>query len=207
MIEALAWIGLVAFAVSGATAAAQARLDIVGFTLIAVVTGYGGGTLRDLLLGVRPVSWVEQPAGLWLCAITGIVCFIFERGLQHRRLNQLLPWADALGLGAFAVIGTEIALRTGAGPFISILMGVVTATIGGLGRDVLCNQVPMVLRKEIYALAAALGAAAYVAALAVGMPQTVAAIVGFFAGLTLRAAAIALRLSLPTARSRTSKSG
>ncbi|GIL40495.1 trimeric intracellular cation channel family protein [Roseiterribacter gracilis] len=202
MIEALAWIGLVAFAISGATAAAQARLDVVGFALVAVVTGFGGGTLRDLVLGVRPVNWVEHPAGLWLCALTGIVCFIFERGLQHRRLNQLLPWADALGLGAFAVIGTEIALRTGAGPFISILMGVATATIGGLARDVLCNQVPMVLRKEIYALAAALGATTFVVMLEVGMPQEVAAIIGFAAGLTLRAAAIALRLSLPTARAR-----
>lgn len=203
MIETLAWIGLVAFAISGATAAAQARLDIVGFALVAAVTGFGGGTLRDLLLGIRPVTWVEHPAGLWLCAATGIVCFVFERGLQHRRLNQLLPWADALGLGAFCVIGTEVALRHGAGPFISILMGVITATIGGLARDVLCNQVPMVLRKEIYALAAALGAAAYVGMIELEMPQPVAAVVGFSAGLTLRAAAIALRLSLPTARPRT----
>jgi uncharacterized membrane protein YeiH len=201
MIEALAWIGLVAFAISGATAAAQARLDIVGFALVAVVTGFGGGTLRDLVLGIRPVNWVEHPAGLWLCAATGIICFIFERGLQHRRLNQLLPWADALGLAAFTVLGTEIALRTGTGPFIAILMGVATATIGGLARDVLCNQVPMVLRKEIYALAAALGAATYVATLAVGLPQPAAATMGFVAALTLRAAAIALRLSLPTARS------
>jgi uncharacterized membrane protein YeiH len=200
MIETLAWVGLVAFAISGATAAARARLDAVGFTLVAVAAGLGGGTLRDLVLGVRPVTWVQHPAGLWLCAATGFVCFFFERALQHRRLAQLLPWADALGLGAFAVSGTEAALRAGAGPFIAVLMGVATATIGGLARDIICGEVPLVLRKEIYALAAALGAATYVATLSVGLPQHAATLIGFAAGLTLRAAAILLHLTLPTAR-------
>jgi uncharacterized membrane protein YeiH len=202
MIETLAWVGLVAFAISGATAAARARLDVVGFTMVAVVTGLGGGTLRDLLLGVRPVGWIENPAGLWLCAATGFVCFFFEPALEHRRLAKLLPWADALGLAAFAVSGTAAATHAGAGPFIAVLMGVATATIGGLARDIICGEVPLVLRKEIYAVAAALGAATYVAALSVHVPEHAATLFGFTAGLTLRAAAILLHLTLPTARSR-----
>lgn len=192
--------GVAVFAASGALAASRKQMDIVGFILIATVTGIGGGTIRDLLLGAAPVFWVAAPFYLFLCA--GVAVLLFGAApLLESRFRALL-WADAAGLAVFCVIGAETALEAGAPPAVAILMGVMTATFGGLVRDVLCAEVPLILRREIYATAAAAGAAVYVGLHALGVARPLTALAAFLAAFTIRAVGIALGLSLPSYRSR-----
>ncbi len=149
------------FAASGALAASRKQLDPVGFVLIACITAFGGGTLRDVLLD-RPVFWLAEPAMVALAAAVALVVF-FTAHLLERRFVVLL-WADAVGLALFAGLGAEAALGFGASAWVAVLMGVVTATMGGVIRDIVCAELPLILRKEIYATAAALGAAGFVLA-------------------------------------------
>ncbi len=148
--------GVAVFAASGALTASRQQMDVVGFALVATVTGIGGGTIRDLLLGTGPVFWVFAPSYLFLCVGVAILLF-FAAPLFESRFRALL-WADAAGLAIFCVIGAEAALRAGSPGSVAVLMGVITATFGGLVRDVLCAEVPLILRREIYATAAAVGA-------------------------------------------------
>jgi uncharacterized membrane protein YeiH len=128
----------------------------VGFLLVAAVAGLGGGTLRNLLLYRRPVFWVREPLWLWLTsAIGGLVYFIVPR--VERRCAVLL-WTDALGLAAFCGIGAQAALSAGASATVAVVIGIMTATFGGLIRDGVCEQTPIILKEEIYAAAAATGA-------------------------------------------------
>jgi uncharacterized membrane protein YeiH len=199
VLAALTWTGVVVFAASGALAASRKQLDPVGFVLIACITAFGGGTLRDVLLD-RPVFWLEQPGMIALAAAVAVGVF-FTAHLVERRFVVLL-WADAVGLALFAGLGAEAALRFGAHPGVAVLMGMVTATMGGVIRDIVCAEVPLILRKEIYATAAALGAVGFVAADGLGFPReaslTLCAVLCF----GLRAAAILRGWSLPTYRAR-----
>ena len=157
------------FAISGALVASRKQMDIVGFVLLGTVTGIGGGTLRDVLLGANPVFWINEPAYLVACvAVSGIV--FFTAHIPQSRY-QFLLWFDALGLGIFAVIGAEKALLIGTGPTVAIAMGVITATFGGILRDLLGAESPVVLSREIYVTAALAGAASFVAGFAVGLPR------------------------------------
>ena len=184
---ALDMIGTIVFAITGCLVAARKKNDLVGFILLALVTGTGGGTLRDIILGRLPVFWVEAPIYLYLCVGTAAVMFVIARRVEGWR--QLLLWLDAVGLATFAVIGCSIALDAGAPPVVAWLMGVMTASFGGIIRDILSDEPTLVMRKEIYASAALLGAIAYWAS---GMIW-----VGVAAGFALRAVAIHYRLTLP----------
>ena len=194
----LAGVGV--FAASGALAASRKQMDVVGFVLIATVTGIGGGTIRDLLLGSAPVFWIADPSYLLLCAAVAVLLFFAAPFLESR--FRLLLWADAAGLAVFCVIGAERALAVGAPMIVAVLMGMITATFGGLVRDVLCAEVPLILRREIYATAAAAGAAAYVGLhlMRISRPATVLA--AFAVAFAIRAVALAFGLSLPSYRSR-----
>lgn len=192
--------GVAVFAASGALAASRKQMDVVGFILIATVTGIGGGTIRDLLLGTAPVFWIAAPSYFAVCAAVAVLLF-FAAPLFESRYRVLL-WADAIGLAAFCVIGTEAALETGAPPAVAVLMGMVTATFGGLVRDVLCAEVPLILRREIYATAAAAGATVYIGLFALGLPRPLTALAAFVAAFAMRAIGIAFGLSLPSYRSR-----
>ena len=144
----LDWSGVIVFAISGALVASRKQMDIVGFVLLGTVTGVGGGTLRDVLLGTNSVFWINAPAYLVACvAVSGIV--FFTAHIPQSRY-QFLLWFDALGLGIFAVIGAEKALLIGSGPTVAIAMGVITATFGGILRDLLGAESPVVLSREIY---------------------------------------------------------
>ena len=189
------YAGTVVFAVSGGLAAAQRRLDITGFVLLALVTAVGGGTMRDLLLD-RAVFWIAQPLYLVLAAAPGIVVFFVADRL--RTLEKALIWADAAGLAVFAVIGTDIALAHGVSPLIAMLMGVLTASGGGVLRDVLRDQLPLVLHRELYVVAALAGSAVMVGlARGAGAPTELAAAAGLIVGFGVRAAGIVWRLHLP----------
>jgi uncharacterized membrane protein YeiH len=196
----LDWLGIAAFAASGALVASRKQMDAVGFVLIAAVTGFGGGTLRDLLLGRTPVFWLERPELLAIAAGAALLVF-FTAHLVESRFRALV-WVDAAGLALFAVVGAEIALAAGADPWAAVLLGVVTATAGGIMRDVICDELPLILRREVYITAAAAGAAAYVALRLAPLPRDVALVSGLLLAFGIRAAAILRGWSLPPYRPR-----
>lgn len=195
-IQLLDLFGVAAFAASGALKASSKRMDVFGFVLIATATGVGGGTLRDLLLGVRPVFWIGKPEYLAVCAATAVLGFFVAHRLQSRQ--SWLLWADAIGLATFSVLGAKVALAAGAPASVAVLMGLMTATFGGIIRDVLCAESPLILHREIYATAAAAGSLVYVVADAMSVPDVAAMLVAFAVALGARGAGILLGLSLPT---------
>jgi uncharacterized membrane protein YeiH len=200
LIEWLGIAGVAVFAVSGALEASRRQMDIVGFALIATVTGVGGGTARDLLLGIRPVFWVAEPFPVMLCLAVATLVFFTAHLVEYR--FRVLLWADAVGLALFCATGTERALAAGVSGPVAVIMGVMTATFGGIVRDVLCAQIPLILRREIYVTAAAAGAAVYVILDALAAPRQLAAAGAFLAAFAIRALALLLGLSLPAYRSR-----
>jgi uncharacterized membrane protein YeiH len=194
----LRWLdlaGIAVFAASGALVASRKQLDVVGFVLIAAVTGFGGGTVRDLLMGRTPVFWLRDPALLAVASAVGALVFFTAHRIENR--FRALLWADAVGLALYAVLGAEIALVGGMAPWAAVLLGVVTATFGGVLRDVICNEIPLLLRKEIYALAALAGAAAFVLLRMHGIWRDTALLAGMALCFGIRAAAIARGWSLP----------
>jgi uncharacterized membrane protein YeiH len=205
LILVLDWFGLCVFAVTGALVASRKQMDIVGFALLGSVTGIGGGTVRDVLLGVEPVFWVGHPAYLLTCIAVSTLMFFVAHIPQSR--ERLLLWFDAAGLSLFSVTGTVSALGAGAGPVIAIAMGVATATFGGIIRDILGGESPVILKQEIYITAALLGATVFVSLAWLGIPADPAAGLAFLAAFSLRAAALHWNLSLPRYRARPQKSG
>jgi uncharacterized membrane protein YeiH len=200
--ELIVWadlVGVVVFAITGGLTASRRQLDLVGFVLVATVTGIGGGTFRDVLLD-RPVFWLGAPHYLYLTAASGILVYFAAPQIAYR--YPVLLWFDALGLALFCVMGAEIALAHGAGPTIAVLMGVMTASVGGIVRDVLCGEPSLILRPEIYLTAALAGAAGYVALAEVGVVPWLAGLLGFTAALATRGAALAFGLKLPVHRHR-----
>ena len=191
--------GTAVFAVSGALVASRKEMDPVGFGLLATVTGIGGGTLRDVLLN-RPAAWIAAQEYILLCLLVAALLFFIAPHIQRR--YPVLLWADAAGLALFAVLGTEIARAGGAGPVVAVMMGMMTATFGGLIRDVISNEIPLILRKEIYVTAAALGALMYWLLLSLGCAPVWAGLAGFAAGFGLRALGLLFGWSLPTYKSR-----
>lgn len=199
-IAILDWSGVIVFAISGALVASRKQMDIVGFVLLGTVTGIGGGTLRDVLLGANPIFWINTPSYLVACVVVSGIVFFTAHIPQSR--YQLLLWFDALGLGIFAVVGAEKALLMGAGSTVAIAMGVITATFGGILRDLLGAESPVVLSREIYVTAALAGAAVFVAGSAVGLNREVAVVLALLIGFGLRGAAIHRGWSLPRYGSR-----
>lgn len=194
-------VGVAVFALSGALVAARKGMDPFGFALLATVTGVGGGTLRDLLIGTRPVFWVGDPTDVLVCLLVAAAVFalgprrvaVFDGG----RRGRALLWADALGLALFAVVGTGKALAAGVPALSAIALGTVTATFGGIIRDMLAGTTPLVLRHEIYVTAAALGASVMVGLASLGIDLTASALAGFVSAFVLRALALVRGWSLP----------
>ena len=196
---ALDWLGVVAFAITGSLVASRKQMDLVGFTLLGVVTGIGGGTLRDVLLGA-PVFWVREPAYLIACVLVSGLVF-FTAHIPQSRYRFLL-WLDAIGLALFAVTGAEKASHAGTDGTVAVAMGVITATFGGIIRDLLGGERPVILSREIYASAALAGAVIFTSLVALSAPRELALGTGFAVGLLVRAAALHYGWSLPRYRQR-----
>lgn len=159
-------LGVAVFAISGALVASRKEMDLIGFGLMASLAGIGGGTLRDLLLD-RPVFWISEPSFVGVCLGVAVVVY-FTAHILQRRLTVIL-WVDAIGLAAYAVLGAHLAIRSGASELVAIVMGIMTATFGGLARDVVSQEQPLILRREVYATCAMAGATAYVVLVMMGI--------------------------------------
>ncbi len=190
---ALDYAGVTVFALTGALAAARDRQDIVTFWFFAVVTGIGGGTLRDLLMDA-PVFWIGDATYLGIGLAAALAVWFLAPYLERAKT---LIWLDAVGLAVYAVIGAAKALSLGIGPFIAVAMGVLTACFGGVIRDVLAEQPSALLKREITISAALLSAAGFVALTFAGVPPVWAGVVGALAGFGLRAGAIHYGWALP----------
>jgi uncharacterized membrane protein YeiH len=193
---ALQWLdyaGVFVFAASGALLAAAKRQTIVTFIFFAVITGVGGGTVRDLLIGA-PVFWIGQNAVLLICLGAAVAVWLLPQRLLEGRL---LDWLDAAGLAAYASFGAAKGMAFGVAPIPAIGMGVLTACLGGIVRDVLAGEPSILMRPELYVTAAALSAALTVGLILAGLPGAAAGGIAFMAGFGLRAFAILRGWKLP----------
>lgn len=186
------------FALSGALAAVRKDMDLFGVLAISFLPALGGGTLRDLVLD-SPVFWIAAPVNVWLCVAAALVVFFMSRFVESRM--KMIIWADAVGLSLFAVLGTEIAWSATDSYLIAVLMGVVTAVAGGLIRDVVCNDVPLIMLKgEFYATAAFAGAGAFCLLAALGVSGALGIWVPVAIAFFVRFLGIRFGFSLPTAK-------
>lgn len=189
------------FALTGALVASRAQLDLVGFAFVACLTAVGGGTLRDLLLGRDPVFWVGQPGYILLACAAAIIVFFTAHFLESR--YRVLLWLDSIALAVAVAAGTGVAMDLGHDPVIVVLMGISTGCLGGLMRDVVCNEVPLLLKQgEIYATAAFFGASATVMASWLGLQGFTLLVI--CAGITwgLRAGSLLFGWQLPVYKAR-----
>lgn len=192
-------VGVAVFAVSGGLVASRKQLDLIGFGLMASLAGIGGGTVRDLIID-RPVFWIADQTYLIVCLAAALAVYLLGPRIERRYV--VLLWADAIGLAAFGVLGAHIAMNAGLGPVPAMAMGVMTATFGGLARDVVGGETPLFLKQEIYVTAALLAACAYVGLRTLGLAPPAAALAGGLAGFLLRAGGIAFGWTLPRYRPR-----
>jgi uncharacterized membrane protein YeiH len=193
LLEYLDWAGVAVFALSGALVAAAKRQTLVTFVFFAVITGVGGGTARDLLIGA-PVFWIEENVTLLICLAAALIVWVLPSRMWR---GQALLWFDAAGLAAYATYGAAKGLAWGVAPLPAIGMGVLTACLGGIIRDVLAGRPSVLMRAELYVTAAALSAALVVGLAALAMPGGLAATAAASAGFALRAGAIWKGWSLP----------
>lgn len=195
LIHYLDIFGIIVFALSGALMAGRYKLDPFGVVVLASVTAIGGGTIRDIILQV-PVFWTIKPHYLYVILATALLTIVLIR--QPKRIpKRFLLIADAFGLALFAVLGTQKSLALGSPILVAIVLGTITGVAGGMIRDVLCNVIPMILQKEIYALAAMLGGCLFVTFNLLGWSDSEATVVAIAGALLLRLAAIYWRVSLP----------
>jgi uncharacterized membrane protein YeiH len=195
VLRVLEFTGVAVFAVSGALAAGRKSLDLIGVIVIATVTAIGGGTMRDVLLDRHPVFWMAQPAYLYVIFASALVTVIYAR--RFRPPERLLAVADALGLALFTISGAQIAEVTHQPAIVVVIMGTLTGVAGGVLRDVLTAEIPMIMRRgPIYATAAILGAFVYLI-LQRATDRTTAALVGMASIAVLRLAAILWGLTIP----------
>lgn len=186
--------GVIVFSISGALFAAKKGMDILGFILMGAVAGVGGGTLRDLLLDI-PVFWVQDPLTIYLCIGSSALTYFAIKLFLKR--DFWIVWMDAIGLSIFAVMGTQVALTQEAPFIVAVVMGVMSATFGGIIRDVLCAQTLMLMRPEMYISCALCSSLTYAVLYLFNVVDFFIIIAAFSTGFGLRAAAIVFKLRLP----------
>ncbi|WP_151717362.1 trimeric intracellular cation channel family protein [Gemmobacter serpentinus] len=204
VLAALDFASVAVFALTGALVASRAQLDLVGFIFIACLTAVGGGTVRDVLINRDPVFWIGQPIYLGVAAAAAVLVFFAAHRLESR--YRVLRWLDACALAVAVPAGVGVALAAGLSPAVTVVMGIATGCLGGLMRDVVCNEVPMVLKAgEIYVTAAFAGALAAVVLTWIDMDGALlaCAVVTF----ALRAGSIAFGWRLPVYRPRPPRDG
>uniref|UniRef100_UPI0038B3929F trimeric intracellular cation channel family protein n=1 Tax=Chitinasiproducens palmae TaxID=1770053 RepID=UPI0038B3929F len=195
MLHIVYLVAITAEAMTGAMSAGRRQMDLFGVCFVATVTALGGGSVRDVLLGHYPLSWVAHPEYLWYTAAAALVTTLIARALRYLRLVFLM--VDALGLVAFTLIGCDVALRLGHAPTIVVVAGVITGVCGGILRDIFCGDIPLVFRRELYASVSALVGVAYVALQASPLAHGAQVVICLIGGFLLRAAAIRFDWKVP----------
>ena len=188
-------LGTVAFAISGVLVAMEKRLDLFGVGIIALVTAIGGGTLRDMLIGNTPVTWTTTPMYMYIILGAVIVTILFQSRLKYLRTSLFL--FDTIGIGFYTMIGINKGMEAGLEPLICITLGTITASFGGVLRDILCNEIPVIFRKEIYATACILGGAGYFLLRQTPLPEGYAYLLGVVIVIGIRLAAVRYHITLP----------
>ena len=188
--------GTVAFAVSGVLVAMEKRLDLFGVLIIAFVTAIGGGTLRDLLIGNTPVIWMRDLTYVIIIPVTMTFTIIFSKQLKYLRTSLFL--FDTIGIGLYTLLGIEKGLEANLSPIMCIALGTITASFGGVLRDILCNEIPVIFRKEIYATACILGGALYFILRSSGVVEEYAYVSAILLVILLRILAVRFGISLPS---------
>lgn len=195
MFEILDTIGTLVFAISGALTAMYKKLDLFGVYCIAFVTALGGGTIRDVMIGRTPVGWMLDIDYVFIITLGFLLSLIFNRYLERLRISMLL--FDTIGLGVFTLIGLEKGIEYGLSPVICVILGTLTATFGGVIRDILCNEIPFLFRKEIYATLCIAGGIMFFLLQEFAIPkEIISASVAVFI-ITLRLVAYKYNWSLP----------
>lgn len=187
--------GVAVFAITGALAAGRKKMDLFGVVVLALATALGGGTMRDILLGAFPVFWISDPTYIFVGTVAAVLVFALAR--LRRPPEKALSFADAFGLAVFTVIGTGKAISLGAPGSISVIMGVMTGVAGGIIRDILSGEIPLILKAEIYATASLCGAIIFAVLTTYFQDMPFAAPAAIVVILALRLTAIHWRLSLP----------
>lgn len=177
------YLGVFVFALSGGVAASRKQMDLFGILVVSMLPAIGGGTLRDIILD-QPVFWLQDSTSILIAVVAGLVVYFFFAFVEQFRM---LVWLDALGLALFAAIGADKTAELEYGPVIVVVMGTITASFGGLIRDIVCNEIPLILRKDIYATAALLGSAAYWLCTTVGATAELAFTIAFLVAFVIRA--------------------
>ncbi len=197
----LDYSSVLVFAATGALVASRAQLDIIGFVFLASLTAVGGGTLRDVLLDRNPVFWIADPTYLFVAAATAVIVFFTAHLVESR--YAVLQWLDAAALAFAVAAGSGIAVSVGASAPIVVVMGVITGCMGGLARDVVANEVPLVLKQgQLYVTCAFVGAIGTSIAIQLGAGAPIAALICAASTFVLRAGSIRFGWSLPVYKSR-----
>lgn len=187
--------GTIAFAISGALTAMEKKLDLFGVFIIALVTSIGGGTLRDMLIGNTPVNWLLNLQSFYIVFAMVLVTIVFRNKLNYFRTSLLL--FDTIGLSVFTIIGIQKGLMINLSPIVCILLGTITACFGGVIRDILCNEIPILFRKEIYATACVLGGIFFFFLKAISIEEDLAYILCISSIIILRLLSVYFKWSLP----------
>ncbi|MCF4101854.1 trimeric intracellular cation channel family protein [Gillisia sp. M10.2A] len=188
-------LGTMAFAISGALAAMSRKLDLFGIFIIAFVTSIGGGTLRDVLIGNTPVNWMENTNYVYLIGVVTILTIIFRNKINYLKTSLFL--FDTIGLGIFTITGVETGIQNDLDPIISIALGAMTGTFGGVIRDILCNEIPVLFRKEIYATASLTGALIFVLLDELQVNTDITYLVTALTVISIRLLVVKYKISLP----------
>jgi len=191
--------GVAVFAATSALAASRKQLDLIGFLFLACLTGIGGGTLRDLILGLTPVFWVREHVYILICSSVAVIIFFTAHRLESR--YRLLLWLDAAGLAGFCVMGAATGLTATGSAAIAIVTGILTSTFGGILRDMLSSEPSVLMRREIYVTAALLGSSAYVLAMRLGLDANVASGIAFAVAFVTRGGALRYGWTMPSYKS------
>ena len=199
VITYLDFIGVFVFAMSGILAASEKKIDLFGGIIIAFVTALGGGTLRDLLLNIE-ISWIEKPTYIYIVLAGALFAIVFKKISKHIRKTVFL--FDSIGISVFTIIGVQKTMALEMPILIVIIFGVITATFGGVIRDILCNEIPLIFRKEIYATACIIGAVIYVILARFDCPELLNVVIASLTIVTIRTVAVLRHWSLPVINER-----
>ncbi len=189
-------LGTAAFAISGALFAIKKRMDSFGVLIIAFVTAVGGGTLRDMLIGADTITWMKDLNYIYVIFISVVLAIVFRKKIGY--LSKSLFLFDTIGLGIFTIIGTEIGLQNDFHPMICVALGMITATFGGVIRDTLSNEIPLIFQKEIYATACIIGATTYLILNEFQIDNNLIHVLTTLMVITVRLIAVKFKLKLPT---------